>query len=479
VEENYYSRINSSINDGLLNLSWKRYKGHDFKEYIITRAVNNGEVEVGRSASTHFIDSSYVGEGVAYYIRVEREANDNLGWASLDLSRNLKTQLMTDASEPESFYIKWGKSDYYNAVDSYQLYIRNNYSSYFTKVKSTHNPDDNSYEATEFKFNDQLDIKLRLVPRKNALFNEQAYYMFENSIDNLRVGFKYDPYGSSNDNIFQTGKDEFIYISGCYRMIRFSVSAKTEVENFSYDPVGCSTCSFSNIAVSASGKYVTSYVNCDHNVMLIKTSGMTSSQTRDLKPYSGQNYIPPVPVSDAGIVLVNNINSGFYLYDYNTSATLAYYKGKTAWCKGYKISPGGNYIYLLDDSLRLVRFENSKFSGIWSQPMFDAAPKYFEFDPINPEQLVLWDGARLYIKRCADFTTLYDFPLADGSIQNIDFYNRKILTYSSKHLYIRSLTDGTLIKDLPINFEADYYSDKCILVDNAICCISGVIDYLE
>jgi hypothetical protein len=479
VNGRYYSHITPSVNNGLLNLSWKSYRGYDFKEYIITRASDKGEVEVGRSFTNHFIDSSYVGEGTIYYINIDRKGDEHLGWASLSLSQNLKTELSTDASEPGRLFIKWGKNDYFNAVDSYQLFIENRFSSDYTKVKSTPDPEDNSFEVKGFKFNDHFDIRMRIVPKKNVQYYESAYYMFENYLYKVTVGYSYDPYNSNNEYIFQVSKDEFIYVSGCYRMIRYSVSGKTEVETFRHDPIGCSACSFTNLSYSASGKYAAAYVDCDYKVMLIKTSDMADNQIRDLNTYYGQNYFPPILVSDAGIVLVDKINSGFYLYDFNTSSSLAYYQGNTVWCKGIRISADSKYIYLRDDSLKLVRFENSKFTRIWSQPNFESEPIYFEFDPVNPGQLFLWDGARFYAKRCSDFTTLYDFALTDKSIQNIDFYNGEILTYNTGHLLIRSLADGSLLKDVPISFDADSYTGKCILVDNAICCISGVIDYFE
>jgi len=473
LDRSYYSRSTATASNGYLKLSWPKYRDNDFKEYIVSRVLSyNNEVEIKRLTSTEYTDSTYIGEGGAYNISVSKQGTETLDWGHIELGRELPgIKLMPTEREP--FILKRGPLKYFNAVDTIKLLQNLNYSSNWVNIKTTSNPNDSVYVLDSCRFADYADIMIKYIPKKGNIRYTPGYYDIFEFHSYLTIGY---PFSMPNTNLYsinQINQDEFVYLKGCDSIVRYSVTLKHQSDHLGYTSLGCSKCEFFNITFSASGKYVTNYVNCNPELMLVNTSNMHNYIIQDLKSYTGQYYSPKIFASDVNTAIVNKGNGGFVIYDFNVKASLATYQKTYSGGYGLLISPGGNYLFLVDDSLRLVKFENSQFINVWSHDQF-ARPKYFGFDGINYEQMFIWDGITFSVRRCNDFTEVYEFSLFDNMILNIDFHHNQLLTYSPGHLYIRSYTDGSLIKDLPIHIDASSFDNSFILVNDAIISKKGV-----
>jgi len=478
VDQNYSYNVKSIIADGFLKLTWNRYRGYDFKEYAVYRQTGwDSKILISKSTVPYFTDQTYVGEATNYYVEVITHDGLVIPWGSLELVKDLP-KLYFIVSEGNQYLVKWNKSKYYGAVETTTLSLSTNWGIDYTAIKVTSEPEDTSHFLTSLYFGDRIVLKLNTVPINKIFYNPVNYSLYESYLTDLTVGFHFGMKNRGVYNITQVSRDEFIFIAGCDSLTRYSVSQKRIVERFGYQPIGCSMCNFSSLKVSPSGKYLTTYVDCDHDIMLVNSGNLANHTVRDLKSLTGQMYIPEIPVSDAGLVIVNNSNGGFYLYNFNTATTIAFYNKDVFTLQGLSISLNGDYIFLLHDSLRLVRYYNSEFINIWSHSRF-AEPEFYEFDGINPDRLVIWNDSNLSIKQCADFSTVYEFPLADGKILDIDYYNNRILTWSSGHLFVRSLTDGSLLNDVPYRLDPGFWYNSCYLIDRAIVSQLGVIYFLE
>jgi hypothetical protein len=459
-------------------MSWEKYPVNDFSEYIISRVVGyNTKIEISRTKSLEFTDSSYAGEGVRYELEVIKKNGQLFPWGFLELQSELP-RLSFHASEDNEYIIKWSKSRYYNAVDTFGLAVSKFTDWNFIKVKATRNPEDTTYTITSSLFGDNLDFKLRLVPKNNILYSSQDYNRFESTLYDVELGFPFKSGPVSANHITQVNSDEFAYILNCDSLIRYSVSQKRKVERLTYEPSHCSMCRFTDFEASVSGKYMTAYVDCDFKLMLINSDNLSNNIIHDLKSFSGQNYAPLIPVSDLATGIVNNSGGGFYIYDFKSSSSLGYYKKDIYGGFGSSISSDGSYVFLTDDSLRLVHFENSQFTSVWRHSMLNT-PKYYAFDGTNPGRLVIWDGSVFSVRNCSDFSELYSFPLTDGYLMNIDYYSDEMLTYSDGHLYVRNFADGTLIKDIPVNIDPTNWYYTCILINHAVICTAGVIYFVK
>lgn len=480
VNNSYKSQVKASVSNGLLKLVWPEYRSTDLKNYIVYRVdLLNNAVELKKPKTAEFIDSSYVGEGGGYTINVYTQKGKLLTWGHVDIPKDLpKLSLIT--TESNQYVLAMRKSKYFNAIDTFQISQSLNFGATYSKIKSTQNPNDTILNLVTSFFGDDANFRLKLVPKnKNVLYFGDNHLSFESYIE-CELGFPFSDHNNNIYNIRQVNNDEFAYVDGCSILIRYSVSQKRAVEQLEYQPTSCTGCNFGILSFSSSGKYITNYALCNFDVMLIPSDNMKNYITRDLKPFSGNNY-PLIPVSDSGIGIVNNVNGGFYVFDFNKNSSLVFYKKNISGGIGLNISPDGESIVLTDDSLRLVHFNGVQFTNIWSYSK-NNQPKYFAFDAVNPSQLVFWNGSVFSVKLCNDFSNVHEFPLTDGSILSIDYFNKEILTYSSGnpgHMNVRSYSDGSLIKVIPININPTYWYNSCHLVNHAIVCTKGLIYFIK
>jgi len=476
IDRDHSSGMRSDVSNGYLTLSWNRYHGYDIKEYTLYRWTQwNIRNEIARTNSCSFTDSTYVGEGTRYEVEVSTNKGGSLSWCMLELANELP-KLTFFVSETNDNIIAWNKSKYYSAVDTFKLATSSGYSGIYTEVKSTRNPDDTTYITTAL-FGDNISLKLKLVPRNNILYSPSNYPRFESSLNTL-LGFSFKPGVANYYHITQVSKDEFVYILNCDSLVRYSVSEKRVVERLGYKTNGCSMCNFVSFDVSASGKYLTTHVDCTQDVMLTNSGNLGNKIIRNLDYLSEQNQFTRIPASDVSTIILNKGNEGFYIYNFTGSSSLGFYKNKTGDGQGLAISMNGDYIFLKDDSLRLVYFDNTGFRNIWSQSRYNEL-KFCGFDGVNSDRFVIWDGSMFSFKHCSDFSTIYEFSLTDNLILSIDYHNQEMLTYVIGHLYVRSLTDGTLVKDIPTHLDPTNWFYSCILVNHAVICLAGIIYFIK
>ncbi len=477
VFKSYYRKLNPEIKYGCLYFSWEKYPVHDFTEYIIYRENNNLWIEVGRTKSTEFTDCSYVGEGGRYFIQVLKTDGELLSWGGyVELKKDLPELSFTGTIDNE-YIIKWNRSKYYNAVNTFYLSANSRPG---IKVKQTSDPSDTSWNvSSEFIFGDKIDLTLLLIPKNSVIYTPDENYRFESVVYDVTVGFRFKPdYVVNLYHVTQAGADEFIYILGCDTLVKYSVSQKHNVEMLTYTPSHCSMCKFLNFKISPSGKFLTTRIDCEYDLMVANVRNLQDNKRYNLQSYSGQYSISDVPISDTGTGIVTGTASGFYVYDFNTSSSPGYYNKQLYGATGLAVSSNGKYIFLKDDVFRLVSFDNSQFTSIWNYPGSDT-PKYYEFHGTDPERLVIWDGSLFSVRKCSDFSEYYNFTLSDNSLLNIDYYSNEMLTYSEGHLFVRSLADGALLKDIPVNIDPTNWLYRCILVNHAIICNMGVIYFMN
>lgn len=475
VDNGYKTKTRAGASNGYLNVTWQKYRDYDFKEYVVSRELSyNNEVVIKKLKSTVFIDSSYVGEGAKYIVKVRTIDERLIDWGNVELPRELP-QLKLQASESYPYVIQWGKNKYYNAVDTFKLRQDLNNANKFATVKITRNPDDSTYVLEKGLFADGAEFILKFVPKNGNIRYTPDYYGNFESQTEVILGF-YFMNQYTTRSIAQVSQDEFVYLKNCDSLIRYSVSRKQSVEQSGNQ--SCNGCAFMNVTFSASGKYIYNYISCKNSLMLITSNNMHNNITRDMQPLYGQSYATTIYVSDVGTAIVNKGNAGFDIYDINTNKALASYHNTNSGGQGLFMSPDGNYLFVEDDSLRLVRFNNSQFTNVWSHNR-SFFPKYFGFDGVNPEQMFLWDGTTFSVKLCNDFSEVYEFPLSDNSVLDIDFYNKEILTYNAGHLYVKSYLNGSLIKDLPVNVNPSFWYNSFPLINHAIVSYKGVIYFIK
>ncbi len=474
VAKQFSYTMESAVYNGFLKLSWNECVASNFEEYILYRCDESGaQTEIKRLTASEFIDSSYVGEGGGYAVEASLQNGKILEWGNIELPDCIPDMLYY-ITETNQSIVKWQKNKFYKAIDSYVITQYVSYGRIHDKTESINGPADTVHNIINALFGDNVKVILRVIPKwNNLLYESSQYYMFKSEFSFIQ-GYSFLCNNENIDyRIYQVKDDEFVYVSNQDSIIRYSVSKKQVTGSLGYVAPECPT-GFSMLRASPSGKYLTAYVNCDEDVILISSDNFDDYSVRNLKHLTDVYYFPAIPISDNGIGIINNRWNKLYIYDFNSDVLLAQFNGKM----GLRISSNSDYIFLRDDSLRLVQFKDSTLINIWSESQNITNP-FYEFDPFDTNRAVFWDGLSFSVRQCDNFSIIYEFSLPDYDVLDINYYNQEILTYSEGHLYIRSLSDGSLLKDIPVNFEPDNDAEACFLIDNTIVSAKGIIYFLN
>jgi len=465
--------VNSSAVNGNLKLSWAQYRGTDLLQYTIEKSAgSNTYSNLGSTNALEYTDVSYAGEGASYAVYVQKKSGDKLFWGNGGKPSELPKMTYT-MSGANQYKICWNKSKYYNAIDTIQLLREINYR--FVNVKTTSDPNDTTYSSADMYFGDYITFTLKVIPKKsNPTYIPDNHEFFEN-ITGVLLAVSLTVPNDFLQNFTQVSQSEFIYLSPNNGLFRYSTSKKQIVDHLSYMSTICPLSLFNTIKVSSSGKYITSQIPCDNKTMLIKSGDMNNYVIQDLQQFTGS---PPIPVSDMAVGLLYS-TGGFYIYDFNSRTSLAFYQKPNVNFNSLNISPNGDYIFYTNDSLHLLHYSNAQFNTIWEQPLSNY--KLYGFDESNANQLYIWDGTKLSIKLCSDFSTLSENATNGENIANIDFFNKEVLTYKTGHYYVRNLSDWTLLYDLPVRYSQ--YSDPpfgAYVFNNAIVTnTAGLIQFFK
>jgi hypothetical protein len=475
VENTYDPALSKTIENGLLHISWKPFHASNFKEYIISRLDEySQEREITRVNGTEFTDSSYVGEQTRYYISVNMQDNMAYNTGELILNGDLPRMYFT-AGDSNNFRVNWTRPRYYNAVDSF-IVTQSNESDYYntTKIKFTHDINDTVCLVTEGSFGDRAHLTLRVVPKKNNIAYSAVAWSYFESLAQGSLGYQYK-FPDYSPYCLRVSPDEFIYYN-CDTMMRYSIPQHRAVDKLVYrDPGGCNNC-FDNARISGSGEFIVSYVACSKDILFTKGSDLGRYSVHKLQAITG-GIAEYMAVSDSGIAIIQNTGGGLNLYDMVTSSPVATYdKNGGDWNHPVKISPTGEYFFAGSDTLRLVRLKNGQFTTIGETNASDI--RFFGFDSENANRLVLWNGSKLTVRSCEDFSSVAEFALDGDGLLDIDYAAGEILTWFTGHFYVRNLSDGSLVKDVPTVINPYNWPWNCYLVGHTIVWGGGLLYFI-
>lgn len=473
MDKSFHPEVKAIPINGLLNITWTPYRATNFKEYVVYRHDDMwAEKEISRSLSNEYVDGTYVGEGGSYIIKVLTSDDSYFILGYLNLRPEIpKINFYSDSANLVK--IKWSRGKYYNAVDSFVVFMGNSGYDY-KRVNATNKISDTVYKTTAACFGDQLYFKLRVVPRKvNLKYVPREYSQFESWVyDKLGYKLRESPRFMEMTPVTN---DEFIYISAHDSLVRYSVTQRKIVEKIGHKTPNYYCSEFLSLSVSPSGNYTTSRIGCNMDVLFTLSNNLNSYSPINPENLFGRST-SAIPVSDIGTGLFSDYNEHIYIYDFISSTVIGTYTSNFPFPLGLKISSNGDYFFEKGDSLRLVGFKNQLFKTIWKVSNSNSVLLY-EFNPVNSNQVIFVNGNTLSVKQCDNLSTVNQITLTD-KLLDIDYYKNEILTYKTGHLLVRSFTNGSLIKDIPINFiPVDFGDKKCFLINHTIITGDGLLYY--
>ncbi len=474
VYRNIYNELISYPENGFLKLAWPPYKSSDFVEYKITRGGSAAGFEVGRTTNTSFIDSSYIGEGEMYYIEVIRANEAAVQWGTIPVHSG-KPRLNFSASRENEYKLHWTKTKYYNAVEAIEIYNESRGNPHFELIGSAASIGDTALILTNAQFGDHKEYTIHVRPKYDHHLYPGRPSVFEYA-NRFKIGYG----GLRSSAGYKAGETDYLMANNSDGYIyRYSTETFEIEETRKYIYNGNTTSSFTNLHVSKNGTYLSAYVGQNRDVYWGPTADLSINKVTNLTYFTGNGFSPPILLSDVGTALIqshNSTNVAFYLYDFNTDAVVgSYVRNGNAGMYGFQFSPNGDYIFYIQYEKKLLHFSNGVFTEM---PFSEGAATFHEFVADEPGHFARWEDGVFYIKNCADFSTIYQFPLSDDMIVDIDYYQDQLLTYVDGHLYVRSLIDGSLLYDVPYNNKPTDYN-KCTLLNNTILHRDGVFYLLQ
>ncbi len=459
------------VENGFLKLSWPVYKSSDFVAYRITRGDIFAAFELGRTADTTFTDSSYVGEGSVYNIQVIR-ANEELAWWGKISVYPDRPMLSFSANQENEYRLHWTKTPFYNAVEAVEIYKEYRHSFHFELIVSAANNSDTVYLISDAQFGDRKEYTIHVKPKyDNYLYASRPDYF--DYVNSYYIGFG----ALEFSDVYQAGETDYLMLKNL--PFRYSTEIFEIEERSEFSGDGSSSGSFFGFHVSKNGTYFSAYVNGHRDVYWGSTADLTYYKVTDLRHLTSAQYFPPILLSDVGTAIVRKRdfqNSTFYVYDFIRDAVIgSLVINNNVSLSGIRFSPNGDYIFYKQYEMKLLHFSNGVFTEM---PFSEGSATFHDFMADEPGRYVRWENGVFYIKNCADFSTVYQFPLTDEMIVDIDYYQDQLLTYVEGYLYVRSLIDGTLLYVVPYNKSPTDYN-KCTLLNNTILHREGMFYILQ
>jgi len=474
LPQGYNLEISSSTEDGLLHLHWNRYLSSDLKEYIVYKRNSSfAYSEIYRTRLNEYIDSAYVGEDAEYAIKVVTDDNPEYAQNWFRINSDV-IQMSLNMNSSGQYIVNWTKPRYYNAIDTIILWqgLADNSNSVHRAMTTT-NPNDTVFKVLSGKFGDKMSFYIRLVPHNSAFENSPQGNLLGHITGYL--GFSYDK--DENWTLLPADNDGFIYFD-CFKINRYSLSQLKLISELKYQIKNCSGCLSSAVSSSNTGKYLSNFVYCDETLLFSNTEDLSTYSLHNINNITGPSY-HSLSLADNGTALFHSSQGGYDLYNLVSSSRIGHYNSDYDYQTVQRIAPDGSYFTICTDSLKMIKVSDSSFSEMWKIKYLKDYLRFYEFNPFNPDEIYFWEGSRLEVRSCNDLSVISSIHLSDLYLLNIDYKNNEFLSYNSGHLLVRSLNDGSVKYDIPVNFDPHYWYFACILVNHTIVSAKGVMYFLQ
>lgn len=473
VQNTTYSGVTSIVSDGFLKLVWAK-PDQDITEFIIYRSNQ----EIGRTATCEYVDKGYVGEGANYSVAFKSTYNagqlETLGWVNIPNEIRLKK---FNYNTRNNYNILWERPKYYAAVKSIQL-VRDNDDYSTSQLEMTTDINQNSFVIPTSLFGQLAEFRLILSSKSSKpMYNNPSYpsnSSFSSPKIKCMIGYPspiFDSFSRISSTEFLYHTDMYDYESTAYNdsMFRYSTTQNKVLESFRYNPpnYGWSGDHYWNPTASSDGSYFVANVGLSGTAIVSSAYNLKDYKIFDISSLTSSTLKIPVSNNGRGIVIGSDKK---YLYDFINKGVLATVNS-TTWLDDHNISSDGNYFFLrVSHTVWLYSFLNNQLKlertiSADNSPGYD----YFNFMASEPDKAVSWNKntKAFSILRCSDLGILKSFTIDANQILDIDYYHNRILTFSPKRLMVYSLTDGSVLYDIPVSFEY-MGTNRCHLTGNSI-----------
>ena len=413
---------------GSLKLSWDRYNGANFQEYILTKRTDWSSLHLATITNlgrTTFIDSAFIGGNASY--KVEVVTRDD---------RQTTNEFIYEGTLPKLYIIEvrnnlltlaWDRPRYFNNIEKYEIYKPGgNYEllAEFTDLNDT------SVVLDNLRFPEEYEFLFLPVPKYFEADLLRDIRIQDRYLGSRAWGFIGEKF--SKGTIVNALGDYFYFPAGDY------IYEYNYIEDRATRTIQL-TSSHSEWAVSASRKFI--LVADNRRSVLLYDFARRKSYSLD-QFTDGFNMVSAPAISDNGIGVMRLHNFGsdgnILVYDFVNDRKIFQGPLGEGLTSSLKISADGKYmcrnlntVYQVQDNTILHMPEISNLL---------ASSTDFEFHPADPELFVYKNQDYLFFKNITDLSTAFSCQMAPHSfLYNIDYNANKFLAYSDGMLRLYDL----------------------------------------
>ncbi len=420
-------KIFSEVIDGRLKVYWEPLKSSLFRGYRVSYDNFYDTVY-----NNWIIDSTYIGLKKNYRVTYL----DN-GLRGLSVDTNVNYSLPEVSLETtDSTIIKWSKGDFFNNLDGFKVIV--NSDEYYLSKQDT------QFTYTDGKFGVYINASVEYIPKSNESDEDYLYAGM--------VSYFYPlSYFPSTKKYFlpKTG-NIFYYISDNDGLIlnRFSLNSKANINSTSigyYDKFG----------VTPNDKYLAYVEESTNDLYLLNSTNLGLNRKISNRSDFSFNSMLNLDMSDVGTGVFYKQDT-IILFDILNNKVLAE-EVVPGWPQFYEISANGKYVYIPRYNT-LYEYSADSLNTIWTNGETVRSFTYSKFSPFN-DTIVVYDNENIYIKRCADFSTITSYSLNQADVFDVDFVNRLVLAHSDNNAFldIYNLDTGDKLYTVPSYLDSYLY----------------------
>lgn len=447
--------------------------------------------EIGRTSACEFIDKGHVGEETTYYVKYISSysgALTTLGEARVPKEMSLRFY----ADKNNNWSVGWGKLKYYAAVGSITIRSYNTEDNGYRDETVTNDNIISSIPISNAYFGKAHTYQILLTPKYfNPIYNPDDFYLyslFRSSYFRFVIGYPFPIFQnfmhvSNTEVLYHTNQYDFNYTAYNDSIFRYSLTDNKIVDRYRYKPPNhyWSGDIYRALSTSPNGNYYLATISIVNSIIIGQSNNLSNFKITNPDPTITSNYFnPKIPISDIGTGIICGSDKK-YLYDFINDRSLGYIQNYSN-PDDYNLSSDGKYIFFnYAYKIYLYEYNNNTINSIDTlNAGINESFNYFRFNPNEPNKAVAWSKYSKILKvySCPGLTVDKSFSMPEDYILDIDYQNNRILSFTSKLLVVRSLTDGSVLYQIPVS--SNYVWDcQCRLSGNSIFHPNGARYFLN
>lgn len=460
LKENlYYSPKFPSIKpeNGSLKITWEKFKGLDFKEYVILKSLFWGVSHdtlavITDQEKTYVYDNNYIGERATYTLHINAKYRTQYYDDGIDYKDEVPKVNISSVNN-HILTLTWNKSKFIKNIKGYEVYTREAYTGTYKLLQEINDSKDTSCVFDNLGFSCEHEFLLITIPNKTPNYIDDFWdkKLYSGSETKGVIGDK-----NTKREIFSPFGDYYYYL-GNRKIFEYNYITKTTTDSISFN-----NSIITDYSVSPNRKYILAVTDQKVHLFNINSKEKTTYTIEELTGNPYGLYWPSI--SDNGKCIFSFGGSDILIYDFIQNKKIIQYKFDY-WISSNKISADGKY-FCNNNGAPLFEIQADTIIEKWKNTDEIHNSTFFDFAPDDPDLIWIKKGDYLYKKKISDLSNINSYNMPNTYIFNIDYNSNKALGHHEYDYIIYDLKTGDQVWSYPSGQST--YFNNLFLCNNTI-----------